>query len=85
MNEHSFMDEDKLADIETRAIEGTAKRSGMDEEFVRQVVQDYTELIENLERYISERYPNGNINTHGVPPFLVPPRMRDFLLSPLVA
>ena len=63
MNEHSFMDEDKLADIETRAIEDTAKRSGMDEEFVRQVVQDYTELIENLERYISERYANGNINT----------------------
>ncbi len=63
MNEHSFMDEDKLADIETWAIEGTAKRSGMDEEFVGQVVQDYTELIENLERYISERYANGNINT----------------------
>ena len=63
MNEHNALNEDRMADIETRAIEGTAKRSGMDEEFVAQVVQDYTELVENLQRYISERYPNGSINT----------------------
>ena len=62
MNEHNSLDEDKMADIETRAIADTAMRWGIDEKLVDEIMQVYSEMIENFERYINERYPNGNIN-----------------------
>ena len=62
MNEHNALNEDKMADIETRAITDTATRWCIDEKLVDEIIQDYTEMIENFERYINERYPNENMN-----------------------
>ncbi len=62
MNEHNALNEDKMADIETRAITDTATRWCMDEKLVDEIIQDYTEMIENFERHINERYPNENMN-----------------------
>ena len=62
MNEHNALNEDKMAEIETRAISDTATRWGIDEKLVDEIIQDYTEMIENFERYIDERYPNENMN-----------------------
>ena len=67
MNEHNALNEDKMADIETRAITDTATRWCIDEELVNEIIQDYAEMIENFERYINERYPNENMN---VQPYL---------------
>ena len=63
MNEHNALNEDKMADIETRAITDTATRWCIDEKLVNEIIQDYTEMIENFERYINERYPNENMDT----------------------
>jgi hypothetical protein len=62
MNEHDALNEDKMADIETRAITDTATRWCIDEKLVNEIIQDYTEMIENFEQYINERYPNENMN-----------------------
>ena len=62
MNEHNALNEDKMADIETRAITDTATRWCIDEKLVDEIIQDYTEMIENFERYINERYPDENMN-----------------------
>ena len=62
MNEHNALNEDKMADIETRAITDTATRWCIDEKLVTEIIQDYAEMIENFERYINERYPNENMN-----------------------
>ena len=62
MNEHNALNEDKMADIETQAITETAARWSIDEKLVDEIIQDYTEMIENFEQYINERYPNENMN-----------------------
>ena len=62
MNEHNALNEDKMADIETRAIADTATRWCIDEELVGEIIQDYAEMIEDFERFMNERYPNGNVN-----------------------
>ena len=62
MNEHNALNEEKMAAIETRAITDTATRWCIDEKLVNEIIQDYTEMIENFERYINERYPNENMN-----------------------
>ncbi len=62
MNEHNALNEDKMADIETRAIADTATRWCIDEKLVDEIIQDYTEMIENFERYINGRYPNENMD-----------------------
>jgi hypothetical protein len=62
MNEHNALNEDKMAGIETRAITDTATRWCIDEKLVNEIIQDYTEMIENFEQYINERYPNENMN-----------------------
>ncbi len=62
MNEHNALNEDKMAEIETRAITDTATRWRIDEKVVDEIIQDYTEMIENFERYINERYPDDNMN-----------------------
>ncbi len=67
MNEHNALNEDKMADIETRAITDTATRWCIDEKLVDEIIQDYTEMIEKFERHINERYPNENMN---VQPYL---------------
>ena len=51
-----------MADIETRAITDTATRWCIDEKLVDQIIQDYTEIIDDFERFMNERYPNGNTN-----------------------
>ncbi len=63
MNEHDALNEDKMADIEARAITDTATRWCIDEKLVDEIIQDYTEMIENFEQYINERYPNENMDT----------------------
>ena len=62
MNEHNALNEDEMAEIETRAITDTATRWRIDEKLVDEIIQDYTEMIENFERHINERYPNENMN-----------------------
>ncbi len=62
MNEHNALNEDEMAEIETRAITDTATRWCIDEKLVDEIIQGYTEMIENFERYINERYPNDNMN-----------------------
>ena len=68
MNEHNTLNEDKIAEIETRAIMNTATRWRVDEKLVDEIIQDYTEMVENFERYMNERYPNENMN---VQPYIV--------------
>jgi len=51
-----------MAEIETRAITDTATRWHIDEKLVDEIIQDYAEMIEKFEQYISERYPNDNMN-----------------------
>ena len=63
MNDNNALDEDKVAEIETRAISDTATRWQIDEELVDNIVQDYTEAIEDFERYLNEEYPNENMDT----------------------
>ena len=63
MDEHNALNEDKMADIETHAITDTATRWSVSEKLVDEIMQDYTEMIENFERYINERYPDDNMNT----------------------
>ena len=55
MNEHSALNEDKMAEIETRAITDTATRWGIDEKLVDEIIQDYAEMIrDSLEREMLE-------------------------------
>jgi len=63
MNDDNTLDEDKMAEIETRAISDTATRWCIDEELVDNIVQDYTEMIKDFERYLNEEYPNGDMDT----------------------
>jgi len=63
MNEHNVLNKDKIAEIETQAITDTATRWNVSEELVDESVQDYTEMIENFERYLNERYPDENMDT----------------------
>jgi hypothetical protein len=63
MNENNALDEDKMAEIETRAITDTATRWRIGEELVDNIVQDYTEMIEDFERYLNEGYPNEDMDT----------------------
>ena len=63
MNEHDALNEDKMAEIGTRAITDTATRWSVSEELVDEIMQDYTEMIEHFEGYINERYPDDNMNT----------------------
>ena len=67
MNKNNAPNEDKITDIETRAITDTTKRWRIDEKLVDEIIQDYTEMTEDFERYINERYPNGDMN---VQPYL---------------
>ncbi len=63
MNADNTLDEDKMAEIETRAITDTATRWHIDEELVDNIIQYYTEMIENFERYLNESYPNEDMDT----------------------
>jgi len=63
MNEHNTLNEDKIAEIETQAIEDTATRWNVSEELVDEIIQDYTEMIENFERYLNEKYPEESMDT----------------------
>ena len=63
MNDNNALDEDKMAEIETRAISDTATRWWIDEELVDNIIQDYTEMIDDFERYLSESYPNEEMDT----------------------
>ena len=63
MNDNSALDEDKMAEIETRAISYTAMRWRIDEELVDNIVQDYTEMIEDFEQYLNEKYPDEGMDT----------------------
>ncbi len=63
MNDNNALDEDKMAEIETRAISDTATRWRIDAELVDNIVQDYTEMIEDFERYLNEKYPNEDMDT----------------------
>ena len=63
MNDNKAFNEDKMAEIETRAISDTATRWRMDEELVDNIVQDYAEMIEDFERYLNEEYPNEDMDT----------------------
>ena len=63
MKDNNSLDEDKMAEIETRAISDTATIWRIDEELVDNIVQDYTEMIEDFERYLYEEYPNEDMDT----------------------
>ena len=63
MDEHNALNEDKMAEIETRAITSIATRWRIDEKLVDEIIQDYSEMIEDFERYLSERYPDDSMNT----------------------
>ena len=63
MNEHNAPNEDKMADIETQVITDTAMRWSVSEKLVAEIMQNYTEMIENFERFVDERYPDENMNT----------------------
>ena len=63
MYEHNALNEDTIAEIETKAITDTAKRWNVSEELVGEIMQDYTEMVEKFERYINERYPDENMDT----------------------
>ena len=63
MNEQNAPNEDKMADIESQAITDTATRWNVSEKLVGEIIEDYTEMVENFERYINERYPDDNMNT----------------------
>lgn len=63
MNGNDASNEAKMAEIETRAIADTAARWGVSEELVGGIMQDYTEIIENFEQYLNERYPEEDMNT----------------------
>ena len=63
MNEHNAPNEDKMADIETQVITDTAMRWSVSEKLVAEIMQNYTEMIENIERFVDERYPDENMNT----------------------
>jgi hypothetical protein len=63
MNEHNALNDDKMSDIETQAITDTATRWSVSEKLVDEIIQDYTEMIEDIERYINERYPDGDMKT----------------------
>lgn len=58
MNKHNPLNEDEMAEIETRAIAEVAKRWSIDEKLVDEIMQDYTDMIEHFEGYINERYPD---------------------------
>jgi hypothetical protein len=62
MNDNNALDEDKMAEIETRAISDTATRWRIDEELVDNIIQDYTEMIEDFERHLNEKYPNEDMD-----------------------
>ena len=61
MNEHNALNDEKMADIEARAITDTAIRWSIDEKLVDDIIQDYTDLVDNFERYLNERYPDENM------------------------
>ena len=63
MNDNNALDEDKMAEIETRAISDIATRWRIDEELVDNIIQDYTEMIEDFERHLNEKYPNEDMDT----------------------
>ena len=63
MSEHSTLNEDKIAEIETQAITDTATRWNVSEELVDEIMQDYKEMIEKFERYLDEKYPDENMDT----------------------
>ena len=63
MNEHNAPNEDKMADIETQVFTDTAMRWSVSEKLVAEIMQNYTEMIENFERFVDERYPDENMNT----------------------
>ena len=52
-----------MADIETQAITDTATRWSVSETLVDEIMQDYTEMIEDFERYLNEKYPNEDMDT----------------------
>ena len=62
MNEHDALNEDKIAEIEIQAITDTATRLNVSEELIDKIMQDYTEMIENFERFLNERYPDENMD-----------------------
>jgi hypothetical protein len=63
MNERDALNEDRMADIETQAIADTARRLSLSEKLVDEIIQEYTEMIDNFERYMNKEYPNGNMIT----------------------
>ena len=67
MNDNNALDENKMAEIETRAITDTATRWDIDEKLVDEIIQDYTGMIENFERYLNERYPIVGVFSLSVP------------------
>ena len=66
MNDQGFIEEDRLVEIQSKAVEDVAKKTGRDLEFIAQVIQDYTEVFEELEHYVSNEYQEGDltINAH---------------------
>ena len=63
MYEHSALNEDKIAEIETQAIIDTATRWNVSEELVGEIMQDYAEMVEKFERFLNERYPDEDMDT----------------------
>ena len=63
MNDNNTLDEDRMADIATRAISDVASNWRIDEALVDNIVQDYTQMIEDFVRFLNERYPNGDMET----------------------
>ncbi|MFC1861537.1 hypothetical protein ACFLYL_04635 [Chloroflexota bacterium] len=63
MNEHSGSNKDKMTDIEIQAITDMATKWGVTEKLAHEIMQYYTEKIENFERFLNERYPDDNMNT----------------------
>ena len=64
MNKQNAPNEDEMADIESQAITDTATRWSVSEKLVGEIIEDYTEMIENFDRFLNERYPDDNMNTN---------------------
>jgi len=63
MYEHSALNKDKIAEIETQAIIDIATRWNVPEELVGEIMQDYAEMVEKFERFLDERYPDEYMDT----------------------
>jgi len=64
MNEQNALNNDEMADIESQAITNTATRWSVSEKLVCEIIEDYTEMTENFDRFLNETYPDDNMNTN---------------------